>query len=34
MELLGTSILQKGDGNGSGRMIIAKNNKAERRRRC
>jgi hypothetical protein len=32
MELLGTSILQKGGGNGGGRMITAKNTDPERRR--
>jgi hypothetical protein len=31
MVLLGTSILQEGDGNGGGRMITAKN-EPERRR--
>jgi hypothetical protein len=33
MELLGTSILQEGDGNGGGRMITAENTDPERRRR-
>jgi hypothetical protein len=33
MELLETSILQEGGGNGSGKMITAKNTDLERRRR-
>jgi hypothetical protein len=34
MGLLGTSILLEGGGNGSGKMITAKNNEPEGRRRC
>jgi hypothetical protein len=33
MELLGTSTLREGSGNGGGRMITAENTDLERRRR-